>query len=275
MEPHTSHPTFTFSFCFFSVMFMAFHSAQAVCVPRNSTYSAASPIPKPESSPGSGTVSTYSNAFPIPESSQGPVEVPPSVLPPPPASNPPPQNSFLSASELQSKPAFAGLPALLNRFPKPNPTHPILEKICKSTDYPADCEEAIAPQLGDKTDLLSVVELAIKAAIEHTKLAISTAGIVAATPGTPPKMMSILSDIKDSYSDALDNFQQAMDALPARDVGTMNSMLSAAITDFSDCDDNLFGFVSPLLDFNAKLTKMTSNCLAIVALIDSGSSPHY
>ena len=75
------------------------------------------------------------------------------------------------------------------------------------------------------------------------------------------------SDCKDSYIDALDNLKEAMNALPQRDFGTMNSLLSAAIMDFSDCEEEFFERNSPLLEFNAKLTKMTSNGLAIVSLI--------
>lgn len=113
------------------------------------------------------------------------------------------------------------------------------------------------------------MELAIKAATEHTQVAVAAATKIATSPGIAPNIASTISDCKDSYDDALDNFQKALDALSSRDVGTMNSMLSAAITDFSDNDDFLVGKASSpvLLEFNAKLSKMTSNCLAIVSLI--------
>ncbi|KAF5950824.1 hypothetical protein HYC85_012817 [Camellia sinensis] len=68
--------------------------------------------------------------------------------------------------------------------------------------------------------------MAIKAASEYTKVAVDTATKLASNPGIPPKMASIINDIRDSYSDALDNYNEAMEALQKHDVGTMNSMLS-------------------------------------------------
>ncbi|XP_057471694.1 uncharacterized protein LOC130760412 [Actinidia eriantha] len=108
--------------------------------------------------------------------------------------------------------------------------------------------------------------MAIKAFIDRTNLAIAKATAIATSATIKPQMALIMGDCKDSYNDALDNYMSAMDALGPRDFGTVNSMLSAAITDFSDCDDGLNGLESLVLDFDGTLTKMTSNCLAIASL---------
>lgn len=100
--------------------------------------------------------------------------------------------------------------------------------------------------------------------MERTKLAVALAAKLASMPSP---LASIYGDCKDSYNDAVENFESAKDALVTGDVGTMNSMLSAAITDFGDCDDGLLGQSSPLLDVDLALIHMTSNCLAIVSLI--------
>ncbi|CAL5346863.1 unnamed protein product [Camellia sinensis] len=145
--------------------------------------------------------------------------------------------------------------------------NPVLSQICKSTDYVDLCISSIKPLIHGKTDTVSVLEQAIKVAINNAKTAVAVATKISTIPNTPPDMKSIASDCKDSYEDALDNYQKALEALGIKDVGTMNSMLSAAITDSSDCDDRLSGNKSPLLDFDSKMKQMTSNCLAIVSLV--------
>ncbi|XP_057471954.1 uncharacterized protein LOC130760589 [Actinidia eriantha] len=109
--------------------------------------------------------------------------------------------------------------------------------------------------------------MAIKASIDRTNLAVAKATAIATSAAITPQMASIMGDCKDSYNDALDNYMSAMDALGARDVGTVNNMLSAAITDFSDYDDGVNGLESLVLEFDGTLTKMTSNCLAIASLM--------
>jgi len=54
---------------------------------------------------------------------------------------------------------------------------------------------------------------------------------------------------------------------PARDIGTINTMLSAALTDFVTCEDEFSGETSELSPYDDKGTKMASNCLAIASLI--------
>ncbi|KAL6548199.1 hypothetical protein OROGR_008620 [Orobanche gracilis] len=92
---------------------------------------------------------------------------------------------------------------------------------------------------------------------------------MADAPGVPPELASVLRDCKDSYDDAVYNFESTIDAFPRRDIGTMNSMLSAVITDVGDCEDGFSGFgeESPFSSVADRLTNMTSNCLAIVSLL--------
>lgn len=146
------------------------------------------------------------------------------------------------------------------------PHDPALDRICGSTDYPDLCFPAIIPAVkGGKADLHVVVGSAIKAVMAQTELAVATATKL--LRNAPPKMASALGDCKSSYGDAMDNLKQAMDALKSNDIGTVNTMLSAAITYSGDCTDGLEGQSSPLVDFNKKLRHMTSNCLAIAALM--------
>lgn len=148
-------------------------------------------------------------------------------------------------------------------------SNPELNKICQQTDYPDICLATIAPymdDLGSKPDAASVLEYSIKAATEQTQSAITTAEKVASTSDVSANEKSAINDCKDSYTDALDNFKAASDAISSSDVATMNSKLNLVITDFNDCDYFLNGITLPLQAINGRLTKIATNCLALVTL---------
>lgn len=78
---------------------------------------------------------------------------------------------------------------------------------------------------------------------------------------------SSLEDCRESYDDALSNLQNAVDALVGHDIGTVSVMLSAALQDYSACDDDFEGGTNPMADMDNMLMQMTSNCLAIASLV--------
>ncbi|KAL4643117.1 hypothetical protein ACB092_02G070500 [Castanea dentata] len=146
---------------------------------------------------------------------------------------------------------------------------PAIKKICDSTDNPALCLSTLAPFLSGKTDPISVLEMAIKACTQHVKDAIATASVLTNVhkASTDSGNIPFFKDCTEMYNDALDNLQSAMDAIPARDIGTINTMLSAALSDFVTCEDEFSGETSELSPYDDKGTKMASNCLAIASLI--------
>ncbi|GFZ13901.1 hypothetical protein Acr_24g0000910 [Actinidia rufa] len=231
-------------FSLFSLILFA-SAANAICVPRNLTAAAESPFasPSPAPMPSDGHISMAPISQPPESVAPMPSDGHISISQPPESTAPTPSYGHVSAAPVSQPP------------------------ICKSTDYPDVCLAAVTPFLNGKTDPESVLGMAIQASIDLTNIAVAKATAIATSAAITPQMASILGDCKDSYNDALDNYKSAMDALGASDVGTVNSMLSAAITDFSDCDDELNGLESPLLEFDGTLTKMTSNCLAIASLI--------
>ncbi|KAK4425949.1 hypothetical protein Salat_1788900 [Sesamum alatum] len=103
-----------------------------------------------------------------------------------------------------------------------------------------------------------------------TKHALSVAKNVTEEPGVKPELLPVLKECIRSYETAVHNYQDAVNAFPRRDTGTMNSMFSAVIIDIGDCEDAVSGhaFESPLSSIGTRLTHMTSNCLAIVSLLD-------
>lgn len=136
---------------------------------------------------------------------------------------------------------------------------PEIKTICGKTDFPPLCESSVSPLLTAqlKPDTSSVLILTIQASINATKAAMAIVDKVAA------------SDCQELYDDAVANLEDAVNAVKSRDIATVNTNLSAAMTDYSTCNDGFeeAGEPNPLADVGDKLTKMVSNCLAISTLI--------
>lgn len=136
---------------------------------------------------------------------------------------------------------------------------PEIKTICGKTDNPELCESSISPLLtaAIKPDASSVLVLAIQASINATKAVMPTVNKVAA------------ADCQELYDDAVSNLEDAINAVKESDIATVNTNLSAAMTDYGTCNDGFeeSGEPNPLADVADKLHKMVSNCLAISTLI--------
>lgn len=154
-------------------------------------------------------------------------------------------------------------------FSQSSQVNPKVKEICDSTDHPALCLATVVPFLKGKDDIPSVLEVVIDAGAKLSNYGLTLTKSLAEKPDTPPEVVSVLNDCKESYDTAVTNFQNTIDAFRERDIGTMNSMLSAVITDVEDCEDGFSGLgeKSMLSDLAGKLTNITSNCLAIVSLL--------
>ncbi|KAJ7980386.1 pectinesterase inhibitor-like [Quillaja saponaria] len=277
----------------FFYLLIFFHPAQALCVPRNCSHvieSKGSSAPKEvppqthstETNPSLSSSQQTQSFFPsssksVPDQASHKIVETPTSLNNVPDTNKPSLISSVAGrvtDMLKQGPQNGDLfPTMtqLNSAPTPTTTNPDLKKICDTTDYPDICLNTISPLVPGKTDALSVLHVAIKAAVEHVKLAQTAATKLSTLTTTADTRSSSsasgIKECKDTYNDALDNFQSAMDAIQRHDIGTINTMLSAAVTDFSQCEDAFQGLNSPLLDIDDKLHKMTSNCLAIASLM--------
>ncbi|KAL8484702.1 hypothetical protein ACS0TY_027120 [Phlomoides rotata] len=227
--------------------------------------------PSPSSSPSPGP-SPSSGTSPGPSPSLGPSPGPsPSSGPSPgpsPSSGPSPGPSSISDGPTDSEASYE-----LDLSPSLAPSaivDPKVKKICDSTDHPDLCLASIVPLLEGKTDVSSVLDVAIRAGAKISRYGLFLVQKLAADPATPPEVASILNDCKESCSTAVDNYENAIEALPEHDIGTMNSMLSAVITNVGDCEDALAkqGPNSPFSSVAVRLRSMTSNCLAIVSQLD-------
>ena len=145
-----------------------------------------------------------------------------------------------------------------------------VKKTCEFTDNPGLCFSSLTPFLKaekteEKTDTYSLLEMQVKATEKATQIAIALAVKIGKEEGDK----GAVKDCKEMYDDALDNLQKAVEALLTKDIGTVNTMLSAVISDFHTCDEGYKegGNSSPLAEYGNKLSELVSNCLATVALI--------
>ncbi|KAG6531823.1 hypothetical protein ZIOFF_005649 [Zingiber officinale] len=162
-------------------------------------------------------------------------------------------------------------------LPLPPLLNAAVAEFCKKTDYPEQCQssaqhflpavgEAKAAALVDTVAFLKVQMAACRAKAEAAQ---SSVAALLKQPGMNPMVASTLQVCDDSYSDAFDNLDATDKAVEARDKGTINSMLSALVDDFSTCEDGFTEMqdASPLAAFDGALSKLASNCLAIADLI--------
>ncbi|PHU29728.1 hypothetical protein BC332_01821 [Capsicum chinense] len=148
--------------------------------------------------------------------------------------------------------------------------HDKIKEICDNTDYPDLCTETIFPLMrGNAINVQNVLQVAMKASDQFAKLAFATFKRASESPATPPKTKTMLKTCLDSWDTVAYNYKQAIQALHIHDSGRMSTMLSAAITDISDCEDAFEDVVSPMNAYGERMTKMTSNCLAIVSQLDN------
>ncbi|XVF66117.1 hypothetical protein PTKIN_Ptkin10aG0008900 [Pterospermum kingtungense] len=144
---------------------------------------------------------------------------------------------------------------------------PKIKALCAKSDDANLCLTTIAPVYNGKTDLLSVIQMMIKAATDQVKQAMATAKKMANDPRTDAKTRSGYKDCEEMYDDALDNFQEALDAIPIPEIGTVNIMLSAAITDISTCDDGFTGQPNPIPDGVSPMAKLNEHLMNIVGVM--------
>ncbi|XP_021852289.1 pectinesterase inhibitor 10 [Spinacia oleracea] len=155
--------------------------------------------------------------------------------------------------------------------------NPDVKKTCGSTDNPELCLSSLKQFLGQgngdkKTDTFSLLEMQVKATLQATELALGLSG---KKPAQSDNDKDTVKDCKEMYADAKDNLEKVLKAIKSKDIGTINSMLSATISDFGTCDDGAeeSGGTSSLVGYGSKLTKLVSNCLSTVSLIkDTGAT---
>ncbi|CAD5172333.1 vegetative cell wall protein gp1-like [Musa acuminata AAA Group] len=279
--------------------------ATAVCVPRNSSNSIyhattsppafvvnygsssrPSPTPasyQPSSSPPPSPLSpakyvpSSSPPPPTPVSYQPPTSSPPPPTPvsyQPPTSSPPPPVRYQRISSQQPTPAGSLGSTSPSGYSSPSTQLPIRDAVsalCSKTDYPDVCSSTIQsfPALVGPVDAAVMLKLHMKACREKAQIAQSQVSALVSHPGASSKLASSLQVCSDMYDDVFDSLDTAADAMASHDKGTLDSMLSGLISDFSTCEDAFTedSITSPMAAVDDRLTKLASNCLAFSSLL--------
>ena len=258
MEPKNNKILIVFLFW----CIILFNLAQAICVPRNRSEPELSPPHsssklQPPSSPVSTPISQPLPSHPSPSTTP----VPPKETP---DSSPEPSSPKSKFPKIQISLPTGSLNVGVG---VKTVSDPRIKSLCDKTDQPALCLASIAPFFKGKSDLPSVIEMLIKAGTEQTKQAITTAAKMAADTKSDPKTVSRFNDCMEIYDDALDNMQEALDAIPLKDVGTIATMVSATISDYGTCDDGFTGQPNPIPEGVSPMAKINENLMNISGII--------
>ncbi|KAL5983531.1 hypothetical protein ACLOJK_017618 [Asimina triloba] len=219
--------------------------------------------------------------LPPPSSQQQPNPQPDQQQQPPPQPTPPAdqqqQPDPQPDQQQQATPSLESASSTLDTaLADPSPTvspavDAAIKDICSKTDYADVCITSLTgtPLEGDTLDASAALQMLIKSAVRHGNAALVEAQRLAGDSSLPDFTLQNMKVCQGTYSDALDDFQKAADAAVARDMGTLNTMLSAAMTDYDTCSDGFMEMpgASPLIDYDNKLSHMTSNCLAVATLL--------
>ncbi|KAK6937274.1 Pectinesterase inhibitor domain [Dillenia turbinata] len=167
---------------------------------------------------------------------------------------------FAFTAEGHGSQTFAGAPTSAKTVPIPGEC----KKICDHTKYSKLCLRTITPYLiWGKTDAASVLHMELKATEKMVEKALKSTKSVLKS--------AAIDQCVSMYDNTLYRIQQAVDALKAGDVGTLNAMLSAIGTNIRTCEDGFseVGEASHhvLSTFDLKIHRLSENCLAISKLL--------
>ncbi|KAJ9190140.1 hypothetical protein P3X46_001368 [Hevea brasiliensis] len=117
------------------------------------------------------------------------------------------------------------------------PVDPTLEKICSVTENPHKCISIIAPYTSGPTDAVSILNMIIEAIYKQVERAITISDKATQNPSQSSVISSCLDKCVESYNKVIDDLGKAMAASSSHDISAVNTMLSAAISNFGLCDE--------------------------------------
>lgn len=138
-----------------------------------------------------------------------------------------------------------------------------VEEICRQTSYPSLCISTLTPFPSELDSPTAILEMAVKASLNSTEAALAEATRLLSDPSTPASEKPLITDCQEIYSDVIQDLQEAVKAGADGDHGLFDSILSASIDSYENCD-NVF---APFNRIDERLSQMASNCLAIASLV--------
>ncbi|XP_022155317.1 uncharacterized protein LOC111022449 [Momordica charantia] len=169
--------------------------------------------------------------------------------------------------------AMSEIPEFVPTTTEWNGTDPIdLSKICSNTDNPQLCTKSISTHLKPGTnqiDPVSALKTEIGESIIKVQNAMERARELRKDPSTSKLANVCLATCLDTYNLAIFDLKKVLESIEHHDAGTMESYLSAVLSNIGTCDDSFaeMGLVSPLDNLAIELNKFASNCLAISKML--------
>ncbi|KAJ4850338.1 hypothetical protein Tsubulata_037454 [Turnera subulata] len=245
--------------------------AEAVCLPRQPGIDNPSHSNAGKSSGNEGKNPPSSPAQPPPSPPSTPTPSTPSPKTPTQSSgsqssgSSPTQQTPSSSSQQTptDSPSTPGIAALNLAQTSKDPT---LQKLCGATDHPEACLSTIGPFLKGSADPDNILRTGIQGINKVFELAMNTAEKLMKDPSLSNWVKQCLDVCIESFDSGLSDNEKALAALNDKDMGTLQTMLSAAISDVSSCTDAFAeqaGTESPLKGMEQQLDKLASNNMAI------------
>ncbi|XP_072983202.1 uncharacterized protein [Typha latifolia] len=142
-----------------------------------------------------------------------------------------------------------------------------IRSVCGRTPNPSLCVTTVRRSAGkpnhDTVDARAVLYMQIRATVRRTKAAkIRAARLIRSSRPAVAAGLKLCSNL---YVNMVDNLGAATRAGKFGDKALIGLMLSSALQNLVSCDYEFtkIGLKSPMTRFDASLTKMTNNCVAI------------
>ncbi|EOY22923.1 hypothetical protein QUC31_007990 [Theobroma cacao] len=157
-----------------------------------------------------------------------------------------------------------------------------IKTACNTTRYPKECNKALSPYASTiKTDPQKLCDTALSLTLNATCNTSSSIESLSKMKGLSPSETEIIRDCSETVGDAIDELTDSLKAMARAqgserrtEMGNVRTWVSAALTNEYTCTDEFEGQkVSKTVKNTMKksvmyLTKMTSNCLALLNLLD-------
>ncbi|KAI4329797.1 hypothetical protein MLD38_028142 [Melastoma candidum] len=144
----------------------------------------------------------------------------------------------------------------------------LISKLCSKTDYVTLCISSVKKNIKGQHTGVSVLNAEIDAAANSTKEALAKATTLYKSASSKVEK-EILGTCQEMYGDAIDEAVDAKAAIKAHDSASLNSYLSALLTDVETCEDTYSDFsrASPLKELDDLIRNLGSNCFKIASQI--------
>ncbi|XP_050215478.1 putative invertase inhibitor [Mercurialis annua] len=149
-------------------------------------------------------------------------------------------------------------------------TQDLISTACSHTLYYEICISSLNSDPRTKTaDLQELANVALNLTISYGQETLAHITDLKSTARGNDTVSSCLGDCMEVFSDAVEELNEAIDALRIKSLENVKTFVSAAMTDSDTCDEGFkeIGFVSPVSDKTLYFSKLCSIFLAIVNLL--------